>query len=203
MCGEERMATAFDLSRNWWVLLVRGVLAIIFGILAIVNPAVTLGVLVLFFGAYALADGILSIITALTAPRRYRGWVWLLVGGIAGVIIGLLTFFMPGVTAAALLYFMVAWLIVTGVMQAVAGIVLRKQMNGEFFLVIGGVLTALFGFYFLIYPGAGALAVIRLIGAGAIIFGTMMIVSAIRLRNWRTGGDPPMVTAAVEDEPAA
>ena len=197
------MAAVLDLSRNWWVLLIRGVLAVIFGILAVVNPAVTLGVMVLFFGAYSLADGILSVITGLTAPRGYRGWVWLLVGGIAGVIIGLLTFFMPGVTAVALLYFMIAWLIVTGVMQIIAGVVLRKQMSGEFFLIIGGVLTVLLGLNFLFSPGAGALSVIRLIGLGAIVFGTMMIVSAIRLRNWRTGGDPPPVTAAVEDEPAA
>lgn len=181
------MTIFMDLSRNWWVLLIRGVLAVIFGILALTNPAVTLAVLVMFFGAYYLVDGIFSIITSLTAPRGYRGWVWLLIGGIAGVIIGLLTFFMPGVTAVVLLYYVIAWLIVTGVMQVIAGIRLRKEISGELFLIMGGILTVLFALYLLVNPSVGALAVIWLIGAFAIAFGAMLIIAAFRLRSWRGG----------------
>lgn len=175
----------YDLSRNWWVLLIRGVLAVIFGILAVTNPATTLGVLVLFFGAYMLVDGVFSIITSLTAPKGYRGWGWTLVGGVAGVIIGLLTLFAPGVTAVFLLYIIVAWLIVTGLTQVISAISLRKEITGEFFLIIGGVASVLFALYLLINPTAGALAVAWVIGLYAIVFGVMMVVLAFRLRGLR------------------
>ena len=176
-----------EISRNWWVLLMRGILAVIFGILALTKPGVTLAVLVMFFGTYYLVDGAFSIVTSLTAPKGYRGWMWLLVSGIAGVIIGLLTFFMPHMTALVLLYYFIAWLIVTGLMQVVAGIRLRKQISGEFFLIAGGILTVVFGLYLLVNPGVGALAVIWLIGAYAIVFGVIMIIVSFRLRSWRRG----------------
>lgn len=175
----------YDLSRNWWVLLIRGILAVIFGVLALVYPAATLGVLVLFFGAYMLVDGVFSIIAGLTAPQGYRGWGWVLAGGIAGVIIGLLTLFVPGMTAMFLLYFFIAWLIVTGVAQIVSAISLRKEITGEVFLIIGGVLSVLIAVYMLINPAAGALAVAWLIGIYAILFGVMMCILAFRLRGSR------------------
>jgi uncharacterized membrane protein HdeD (DUF308 family) len=191
------MVTFVDLSRNWWVLLIRGILAVIFGVLTLANPAVTLAVLVMFFGAYYLVDGAFSIIASLTAPKGYRGWVWLLIGGIAGVIIGLLTFVMPGVTAVVLLYYVIAWLIVIGAMQVVAGIRLRKEIHGEFFLIIGGLLSVLFGLFLLVNPGAGALAVIWLIGGYAILFGVMMIIVSFRLRSWRGGIGPKPAASPV------
>lgn len=175
----------FDLSRNWWVLLIRGILAVIFGVIAILSPVSTLAVLVMIIGAYYLVDGIFSIITSLTAPEGYRGWVWMLISGIAGVVIGLVTFFMPGVTALVLLYFVIAWLIVTGVTQVVAGIRLRKEIKGEFFLIAGGIVSVLFALYLLINPGVGALGVIWLIGAYAIFFGVLMVFTAFRLRQMR------------------
>jgi uncharacterized membrane protein HdeD (DUF308 family) len=113
----------------------------------------------------------------------------MLISGIAGVAIGLITFFMPQVTAVVLLYFVIAWLMLTGVMQIIAGIRLRKQISGEFFLIAGGILSALFGLYLSINPGVGALAVISLIGAYAITFGVIMIVAAFRLRSSRGGKD--------------
>jgi uncharacterized membrane protein HdeD (DUF308 family) len=191
------MVTFVDLSRNWWVLLIRGILAVIFGVLTLAKPAVTLAVLVMFFGAYYLVDGAFSIIASLTAPKGYRGWVWLLIGGIAGVIIGLLTFVMPGVTAVVLLYYVIAWLIVIGAMQVVAGIRLRKEIHGEFFLIIGGLLSVLFGLFLLVNPGAGALAVIWLIGGYAILFGVMMIIVSFRLRSWRGGIGPKPAASPV------
>jgi len=181
------MVMLMDISRNWWVLLIRGLVAVIFGILALTKPGVTLAVLIMFFGAYYLVDGVFSIIASLTAPKGYRGWVWLLISGIAAVVIGLLTFFMPHVTALVLLYYFIAWLIVTGVMQVVAGIRLRKEISGEFFLIAGGILSVLFGLYLFVNPGVGALAVIWLIGAYALVFGLIMIVVAFRLRTWRGG----------------
>jgi uncharacterized membrane protein HdeD (DUF308 family) len=179
------MAIVFDLSRNWWALLIRGILAVIFGTIALFRPGVTLTVLVMLFGAYYLVDGAFSIIASLSAPKGYRGWVWLLISGIAGVIIGLMTFFMPGVTALVLLYYIIAWLIVTGVMQTIAGIRLRKEISGEPFVIMGGILSVLFGLYLLVNPGVGALAVIWIIGAYALVFGVIMIIVAFRLRSWR------------------
>jgi uncharacterized membrane protein HdeD (DUF308 family) len=123
--------------------------------------------------------------------------VWLLIGGIAGVIIGLLTFVMPGVTAVVLLYYVIAWLIVIGAMQVVAGIRLRKEIHGEFFLIIGGLLSVLFGLFLLVNPGAGALAVIWLIGGYAILFGVMMIIVSFRLRSWRGGIGPKPAASPV------
>jgi uncharacterized membrane protein HdeD (DUF308 family) len=190
------MAMVLDLSRNWWVLLMRGILAVVFGITALINPALTLAVLVLYIGAWYLVDGIFSVITSLTAPKGYRGWLWLLVSGVIGVIIGLITFFMPGVTAVVLLYYVIAWLVVTGVMQVIAGIRLRKEISGEFFLITGGLLSVLFGLYLLMNPGAGALAVIWLIGAYAILFGVIMVITAFQLRRWRGKGDRTAATGA-------
>jgi uncharacterized membrane protein HdeD (DUF308 family) len=189
------MAIVLDLFRNWWVLLIRGILAVTFGILALSRPAVTLAAIVMLLGAYYLVDGIFSIITSLTAPRGYRGWVSMLISGIAGVVIGLITFFMPRVTAVVLLYFVIAWLMVTGVMQIIAGIRLRKKLHGEFFLIAGGILSVLFGFYLLVNPGVGALAVMWLIGVYAITFGVIMIVAALRLRSWRGAKDERVGTA--------
>ncbi len=193
------MVMFVDLARNWWVLLIRGILAVIFGIIALINPAVTLAVLVLYIGAWYLVDGIFSIITSLTAPKGYRGWVWLLVSGVSGVIIGLITFFMPGVTAVVLLYYVIAWLVVTGVMQVIAGIRLRKEISGEFFLITGGILSVLLGLYFLVNPGAGALAFIWLIGAYALVFGVVMMITAFRLRSWRGGGGRTTAAGAEEN----
>jgi uncharacterized membrane protein HdeD (DUF308 family) len=113
------------LARNWWVLLIRGILAIVFGIIAWVNPMMTLAVLVIAFAAYAIVDGVCSIVISLTARKSYRGWAWLLASGITGIVIGVLTFLWPRVTAVLLLYWILAWLVVTGVFQVVAGIRLR------------------------------------------------------------------------------
>ena len=191
-----------DLARNWWVLLLRGILAVIFGIVAVINPAVTITVLVIYIGAWYLVDGIFSIITSLTAPKGYRGWVWLLISGVIGVIIGLITFFMPGLTALVLLYYVIAWLMVTGVMQVIAGIRLRKEISGEFFLITGGILSVVLGLYFLVNPGAGALAFIWLIGAYAIVFGAMMVILAFRLRSRRGGKGRTAAAGAGKDGPA-
>ena len=172
-----------DLARNWWVLLLRGVLAILLGVLALVNPAATLAALVFVFAAFAVADGILSIITSLTAPADYRGWVWLLVSGLAGVVIGILAFFWPGVTAVVLLYYVMAWLIVTGAFQVMAGIRLRKEITGEFWLILGGALAVIMGVYLMMNPAVGLLAVLWLLGFYAIVFGGLLIAVSLRLRR--------------------
>lgn len=186
-----------DLARNWWVLLVRGLLAIGFGVLALINPVVTLGVLVLCFAAFAIVDGIFSIALSITARKQFPGWGWLLAAGIAGIVIGVLTFLWPGVTALLLLYWMLAWLVVTGIFQIVAGIRLRKEITGEFWVILGGVLSVLFGVFLMANPVVGALAVLWMIGFFALAFGLLMIFAAFRVRSFRGGPDPTASAHAV------
>ena len=178
-----------DLARNWWVLLIRGILAIVFGVLALVNPVVTLAVLVMFFAAYAIVDGIFSILMSLTAPKSYRGWGWLLASGIAGITIGVLTFLWPGVTAVLVLYWMLAWLVVTGVFQIIAGIRLRNEITGEFWLILGGILSVVLGLYLMANPAVGALAVLWMLAFYALVAGILMIIVAFRLKGFRGGTD--------------
>ena len=171
------------LVRNWWSLLLRGLFAVLFGVLAFVWPGLTLTVLALLFGAYALVDGIFAVIAALNAPAGYEHrWV-LLLEGVVGVIVGMLTFFWPGLTALALLYFIAAWAVVTGVLEVVAAVRLREVIRHEWLLVLGGSLSVLFGLALILMPVAGALAVVWLIGAYAVAFGVLLMALALRLRR--------------------
>jgi uncharacterized membrane protein HdeD (DUF308 family) len=170
-----------DLPRHWWVVALRGVAAIIFGILAFVWPGITLAVLILFFGAYAVVDGILALYSA---TRSHGEHVWaLLVEGILGIAAGLVALFWPGITALALLIVIATWAILTGALEVYAAIRLRKVIKNEWALVFAGVLSVLFGVLLLAQPGAGALALVWLIGAYAIIFGIGMLMFAWRLRG--------------------
>jgi uncharacterized membrane protein HdeD (DUF308 family) len=171
------------MARNWWVLLIRGILAIAFGVLAFLWPAGVLGTLVLLFGAYALLDGVASIIIGLTGGGAQDSRLWLILGGVFGVLIGVLTFVWPGITELALIYFIAAWAIVTGVFSVVAAVQLRKEIENEWLLGIAGALSVLAGLYMAAFPGAGALALVWLIGAYAVVFGILLIGLALRLRG--------------------
>jgi len=171
------------LTRNWWVLAVRGLLAVIFGFLAFVWPEITLGVLVILFGAYALVDGLFAAITALADRRTSTDW-GILLQGIAGIGAGVLTFIWPRVTALVLLYLIAVWALVTGVLEIFAAIQLRKEIKGEWVLGLSGIASVLFGLLLVIRPGSGVLALVWLIGAYAILFGALLILLAFRLRSW-------------------
>jgi uncharacterized membrane protein HdeD (DUF308 family) len=175
------------LTRNWGWVALRGVAALVFGLLTLFNPGITLAVLVLFFGAYALADGVLRVISAIANRRGEPHWVAILVGGLAGIVVGVGTFLMPGVTALVLLYFIAAWAILTGAAEIATAIRLRKVMTGEWLLALAGVISVLFGVLLIARPGAGALAVVLWIGAYAIVFGIMLIALSLRLRAWGHG----------------
>jgi uncharacterized membrane protein HdeD (DUF308 family) len=172
------------LARNWWALLLRGVVAVLFGILTFIWPGLTLAVLVLLFGAYVLVDGLFAIVAAIKSPAGNERWLLLLLEGIVGVIIGVLTFFWPAMTAFALLYFIALWAIITGVLEIGAAIRLRKSISNEWLLIISGFLSILFGLALIIVPVAGALAVVWLIGAYAIVFGVLLMALSFRLRKW-------------------
>jgi uncharacterized membrane protein HdeD (DUF308 family) len=172
------------LTRNWWLLVVRGVAAVLFGLLALIWPDVTLTALVLLFGAYALVDGVATIGVAL-AGRGIAGGerVWLALEGLLGVAAGILTFIWPGITGLVLLWLIAFWALVTGVIEIVAAIRLRRELDNEWLLILGGVASLLFGLVLVFRPGTGALAVAWLIGLYALLFGAVLIALGLRLRG--------------------
>jgi uncharacterized membrane protein HdeD (DUF308 family) len=171
-----------SLGRNWWLIVLRGIAAILFGILAFIWPGLTLFTLVIFWGAFALVDGVLALAAAVMGGNPAPRW-WLAIVGVAGVAAGILTFVWPGITALVLLVFIAAWAIVLGVFEIVGAIRLRKEIEGEWFLILNGVLSVLFGVVLLWRPGVGALAVIWIIGAYAIILGVVYVAFGLKLRK--------------------
>ena len=172
------------LSRNWWALALRGLAAILFGILAFAWPGITLFVLIVFFGAYMLVDGIFAIVAAVRAAGDGARWGLMLIEGVLGVAVGLVAFFWPGLTALALLYLIAAWAIVTGIMEIAAAIRLRREVVGEWAMILGGALSVLFGVLLVVIPArAGLLSLTWLIGAYAVVFGVLQVVLAFRVRN--------------------
>ncbi len=178
-------------ARNWWLILVRGLAAIAFGILCFVWPAISLLALVLLYGAYAIVDGISAIIWG----AQSRWWSMVAVG-VVSVVAGLIAFFWPGLTALALLYLIAAWAIVRGVSEIAAAVRLRQQIRNEWMLVVGGIISIFFGLLVAFYPGAGALSMVWLIGAFAIVFGIFAVALALRLRSLSRHAPPPQ-----EEEP--
>ena len=170
------------LAKNWWMLLLRGIAAIIFGVLALAWPGMTLVTLILFYGAYVMVDGVLAIGAAITGGTLMPRW-WLAVVGLLGIAAGLLTFLMPGVTALVLLFFIAGWAIATGVFQIVGAIKLRKEIDNEWLLILGGVVSVLFGGALFAAPGAGALALITVIGIYAIFAGVLLVALSFRLKK--------------------
>jgi uncharacterized membrane protein HdeD (DUF308 family) len=170
------------LVKNWWALALRGLVAVLFGLLTFLLPGITLVTLVLLFGAYALADGILNVIAFFRVASHH--WA-LLIEGVIGIIAGILTFAWPAITAIVLLYLIAFWAIFTGVFEIIAGIRLRKAITNEWLLLVMGVLSLLFGVLILFAPGAGALAIILWIGAYALVFGVFLLALAFRLRGHR------------------
>ena len=173
------------LARNWTWIVFRGVVAIIFGVLTLRNPAITLTVLIMLFGAYALIDGLMMVIAAVSNRRGEEGWVALFFAGMCGILIGIGTFVMPAITATVLLVFIAVWAVVIGIAQIVAAIRLRKVITGEWMLAVAGVVSVLFGLILIARPAAGALAVVFWIGAYAVFYGIILIALGFRLRSWK------------------
>lgn len=185
-----------QLSRNWGWIALRGVAAVIFGVLAFAWPGVTLVVLALFFGAYALIDGIFALVAA------YRGReggkpVWpLALIGVLGVAAGIVTFLWPEMTALALLMFIAVWALLIGIAQIVAAVRLRKEIDNEWMLGASGALSVLFGALMIASPGAGAVAVAWIIGAYSMAFGVLLIVLSVRLKKVADRMTPKLNTPA-------
>jgi uncharacterized membrane protein HdeD (DUF308 family) len=172
------------LARNWGWIALRGVAAVIFGLLTVMNPGITLAVLILFFGAFSLIDGILAVIAAIRNRKAESQWVTLLIGGIAGIIIGVCTFLAPGISAIVLLYFIAVWALIIGFSEIMAAIRLRKIITGEWMLVLAGVASVALGLFLLSRPAVGAIALVIWIGVYAFVSGILLIALAFELRRW-------------------
>jgi uncharacterized membrane protein HdeD (DUF308 family) len=171
------------LTRNWGWVALRGVVAILFGILAITRPDISLASLVLLFGAYSLMDGTFMVVSAIANREGKRRGV-LIFGGALGIAAGALTFIWPGITAIILLAIIAAWAIITGITEIVVAIRLRKVIAGEWALIAAGIIAVAFGMFLFTRPLAGALAVIFVIGFYALVSGILHVVLGFRLRSW-------------------
>lgn len=168
---------------SWWIVLLRGIAAIMFGIVAIIWPALTLTVLVLIYGFYALADGVIALLAAATGRAKAIPRWWLVAIGILGIITGAITLLWPGITALVLAIFIGAWALAHGILEIAAAFTARREIGVEWWLVAAGVLSVLFGVLVLMTPGAGALALIWTIGAYSLAFGALLIGCSLRLRK--------------------
>ncbi|MGO8855925.1 MAG: HdeD family acid-resistance protein [Steroidobacteraceae bacterium] len=172
------------LSRNWWLMLLRGIVAIGFGILIFAKPQISLQVLVYLFGAYALVEGTLGLWVAAQASKDIESWWVLLLWGLLGIAVGILAFVKPGITALALLFYIAIWAIATGVLEIVAAVRLRQLIKDEWLLILAGLASLAFGVALIVQPEAGALAVLWLIGAYAIVFGLLIVIFAFKIRSF-------------------
>ncbi|HEY4752122.1 MAG TPA: HdeD family acid-resistance protein [Candidatus Limnocylindrales bacterium] len=171
-------------SRDWWVYAIRGIAAIVFGILALVWPGPTLAVLVLLFGAYAFVDGV-TLLVALARgdvlARRHK-WATALMGAL-GIIASIVALVWPGMTALTLLYLVAIWAISTGFLQIVAAIEFRREIDGEGWMVLGGILSIVFGGLLVAFPGSGLVTLVWMVGFWAELFGFSSLGVAHRLRG--------------------
>ncbi|MEZ5787997.1 MAG: HdeD family acid-resistance protein [Xanthobacteraceae bacterium] len=178
------------LAKNWWLVLLRGIVSILFGIVAFAWPGLTLVTLVLFYGAFALVDGVIALASAFTGGAKPVPTWWLVLVGLAGIAAGIVTFLWPGLTAIVLVIFIGAWAVVHGIFEIIGAIKLRKEIENEWMLILAGIISVLFGLLVLFAPGAGALGLIWAIGAYAIVFGVLLIGLSFRLRKHKTAAAP-------------
>lgn len=170
-------------ARKWWVLALRAVVAVLFGVAVIIWPAIALKVIVLLFGVYALVDGIVTgVLGVLIRPEEDRWWLWLL-EGLTGIVIGVLVFVWPAISTLVLLYLIATWGLVSGVMEILAAIRLRKVIQGEWVLMLDGFLSILLGAFLIVYPNPGILVLIWMIGIYAILFGLLLFILSLQLRS--------------------
>jgi len=173
------------LAGNWWTFVLRGVLAILFGLMLMLLPPLGLLTLVFLFGFYAIADGVFNLIAAFRRNQRsHAPWWALLIAGILSLVAGFIALFWPGITAIALVFVIAGWSLATGIMSIVAAARLRRQIEGEWLLVVTGVLSIIFGILIAIFPGAGALTLVIWIGAYSVVSGVLMIALGFKLRSW-------------------
>nr|WP_238192700.1 HdeD family acid-resistance protein [Methylobacterium frigidaeris] len=178
------------LARNWWLIALRGVFAILFGIIALIAPGATLLTLVIFFSAYMLVDGIAEIVAAVRAAERHERWGYLLAAGVLNILVGVLAFLMPGSTLLAFIYLIAAWALVTGALMIAAAFRLHLD-HGRWWLGLGGALSVLFAVALIASPVLSLLVLTYWMGGYAIAFGVFMLILAFRLRSRHVGMGAP------------
>ncbi len=171
-----------NLANNWWTFVLRGVFALLFGVIAFVWPGLTILSLTYVFGFYAILDGIFALVAAWNFRSQDRWWV-LLLEGLLGLAAGVIAFVSPGITALALLWVIAAWAILTGILEIVAAVQLRQEIENEVWLGLGGLASIVFGVLLVIWPGSGLVTISWLIGGYAIVFGISMLVLGFRLQG--------------------
>ena len=174
---------AIVLSTNWWALALRGIFGILFAIFAFLWPAATIGALVLLFGVYAFVDGVLALGATFRAVRGHRRWGTLLLEGIVGILAGLCAWLLTGLTFAFLIFLIAAWAIITGVLEIIAAIRLRRHIPREWLLILMGVVSIVFGILIYLAPVTAAVVVVWYLAAYAAIFGILQLILAFRLRS--------------------
>src|SRR5512134_2084488 len=173
------------LSQNWWLILLRGVLAILFGLSAFLWPGITLLTLIVIFGVYAIVDGAIAVGTGLSRTKDSPRWWTFLVEGLIGIGAGIVVLLWPGLATLVLIYMIAAWAVFTGILEIAAAVRLRHEITNEWFLALGGVLSIGLGILLFLQPAAGSLAIIWMIAGYALIFGILLVILGIRLRNWK------------------
>ncbi len=171
------------LARNWWALLIRGIAAVIFGIVAFLWPAPTLLAIGILFGVYAFIDGVFAIVAAVRAAQSHERWWPFVLEGIVGLAIAAITVYDVGITLLALYFTIAAWAFITGVLEIAAAVQLRKAIANEWLLIVAGICSIVCGVLMIWHPVAAALAIVWIIATYAIVFGGIMIALAFRLRN--------------------
>ena len=172
-----------SIARNWWLYALRGVAAIVFGVLAFTSPAATILALVLIFGIYAIADGVLAVIAAFQMRNDVTQWWVVLLEGLAGILVGIIALVYPLSTAGALLLLISFWAVFTGLMEIIAAIRLRREISNEWSLILSGILSVVMGVLLMVFPSTGSVALIWVIGFYAIFFGISMLVFAFKVHG--------------------
>lgn len=169
----------------WWAVLLRGVFAVVFGIVALVWPSVTVWALVVVFGAYAIVDGISAIVRAVQARKVESGWMWWLLGGVVSLVAGIVAFVWPGITALAAVFVIGIWAIMGGILEIAGSFRLRKLDGAAHWIVllVAGILELLFGIVLVFFPVSGILSIVWLVGVFAVLFGVLFVVSAFQVRS--------------------
>jgi uncharacterized membrane protein HdeD (DUF308 family) len=171
-------------ARNWWLLALRGGLGIVFGVMVFFWPMLAWVVVVATFAAFALIDGFLALMTATSGQEQGRPSWGLILQGVLGISAAAIAILWPGITQLALLFLIAFWAIATGLFQVIAAIRLRQEIEGEWALALGGILSMAFGFVAIAMPVAGALAIAWLIAAYSIAYGILLLTLGLRLRSF-------------------
>lgn len=177
------------LARNWWLVALRGLIAVLLGLAAFLWPGLTWLVLVYLFGFYALFDGLLAVITGVRHSKDTPRWWVFLLEGLISIAAGVIAFFQPVLTGLVILFAIAGWAIITGILEIVAAIRLRREITNEWWLALGGVASIALGILLILRPAAGGVALIWTLGAYELIFGILLIFLGFRLRNWNEPGN--------------